>query len=101
MPTLGCDVPGHLWPQKCIHEFQAPTSLSALKEEQEQLCKLLDGTTSEDQHVEILGQRLYPLVQACVCLLSTSRIHASTLVFLHEVHPIRLHRSGGRSGAYR
>jgi len=43
-----------------IEDVQA-TSLSTLTHEQ--LCKLLEGTTSA-QHEEILGQRLYPSVQA-------------------------------------
>eukprot|EP00964_Phaeocystis_antarctica_P011360 scaffold6288_cov62-Phaeocystis_antarctica.AAC.1 len=67
MPPTPCssDWPtclSHLCGQKCVHKSQA-TSLSTLTEQQEQLCKLLDGMTSAE-HEEILGQRLYPFVQA-------------------------------------
>ena len=71
---------------KCVHKSQA-TSLSTLTHEQ--LCKLLEGTTSA-QHEEILGQRLYPSVQACahdpVC--TQSRVAHATLAHLHKVHPV-------------
>ena len=72
---------------KCVHKSQA-TSLSTLTHEQ--LCKLLEGTTSA-QHEEILGQRLYPSVQACVHTIPYAHNPAyahATLAHLHKVHPV-------------
>ena len=84
--------------QQQVHESQA-ASLSALAEQQEQLCKLLDGTTSA-QHEEILGQRLYPFVQACVRPFSAHQTrHPPCLVCTRCTLLLASLCSGGGSGA--